>query len=123
MAANPLTQAVQHMHEQRLDIMAFFDILLAADVLLAYTNDLSKHNNPIPLVFDQDGQAMAAIFSEPEFAADFAEHYHGVIAVPAQSLIIDGRADLGLVLNPGHEFGFAINADTLAAIRGMLKAQ
>ena len=70
-----------------------------------------------PLTFDRDGTVMVGVFSNADLAAKRQDQYPHVTEIHAFSFIKSLNPELGLVLNPGEEFGLALLPDHLAEMR------
>jgi hypothetical protein len=77
-----------------------------------------------PLVIqDDDGARVAILFTGPERAKEFLQHYPGYsggLLAEMSWIVRRMGADMGMALNPGLELGFDFDPDMVAMLAALL---
>ena len=124
---NELERAMLAGREGSLQLADFIKVLLSSEILvLSGTEILEDGTGFAPLLYDhpETGEKMISCFSAPsrinEMHAGKAPY---MMPVQCGAFIERLPETLGIVINPGDEFGFELRPDAVASLVGAIRAK
>lgn len=111
---NPLETAILDAKAQRITTAQMLRALLGADLTVPSGGEVAADGSGFrPILFDKAGTPMIACFTAPERIEGINDLAPYALTTPAHAFLRQVPADHGVVINPGQEIGFEIEADGL----------
>lgn len=113
-AFNPLETAILDAKAHRITMVQMLRALLGAELTVPSGGEVAADGGGFrPVLFDKAGTPMIACFTAPERIEGIEHLAPYALKMPAHAFLRQVPAGHGIVINPGQEIGFEIDADGL----------
>lgn len=114
---NDLERALAQAQGGRMAMPDFLDLFGQSDIFVPSGGEIAASGEGFrPLLFDRDGTAMVACFTAAERIGRHVQATPYCLQVKGLAFLRNLAAEVGVVVNPGHEVGFELSPAGVARI-------
>lgn len=109
--ANAIERAIGEAKAGTIGIDAMLDTLLDSALVVPSGSEIGADGTGFqPVLFDRDGTPMVAVFTTPERIGEIGEIAKYALSISAREFVRRVPSGHGVVINPGQDLGFEIDA-------------